>query len=54
MSIPGGKLLLTHTNDRLIGVVANTLFSKRTKNLLLTIVLGMLMLFLGQWLLSPH
>lgn len=46
--------MLTHTNARLIGAIAAMLVSYRTKNLLLTIVAGMLTFLSWQWLLKLH
>jgi branched-subunit amino acid transport protein len=48
----GNELLLSHTNARLIGAIAAILIGCWTKNLLLTIVLGMLTFFSWQWLLQ--
>jgi len=46
----GGELMLNYTNARLVGAIAAILISFWTKNLLLTIVLGMLVFFCWQWL----
>jgi branched-subunit amino acid transport protein len=46
--MPDGELLLSYTNARLIGAIAAILISLWTKNLLLTIVLGMLIFFAWQ------
>lgn len=40
--LPGGELALTPANPALIGFVVAALVSWRTKNLMLTVVLGML------------
>jgi branched-subunit amino acid transport protein len=48
----GSELMLTHTNARLIGAIAAILIGYWTKNLLLTIILGMLVFFGWQWLFS--
>lgn len=48
----GGELMLSYTNARLVGAVTAILVSYWTKNLLLTIVLGMLAFFSCQWLLQ--
>ncbi len=48
----GDELMLSHTNARLIGAAAAILVGYRTKNLLLTILLGMLTFFTWQWLLQ--
>lgn len=49
--IPAGEdLMLTHTNARLVGAVVAILVSYWTKNLLLTIVMGMLTFLGWQWL----
>lgn len=48
----GDELMLGHTNARLIGAVAAILVGYWTKNLLLTILLGMLAFFTWQWLLQ--
>lgn len=47
----GDKLVLSYTNARLVGAIAAILVSYWTKNLLLTIVLGMLVFLGWQWLL---
>jgi branched-subunit amino acid transport protein len=46
----GNDLMLTHTNARLMGAIAAILVGYRTKNLLLTIVVGMLTFLSWQWL----
>ena len=48
----GDRLMLSYTNARLIGAITAILVSYWTKNLLLTIVLGMLAFFSWQWLLQ--
>ena len=48
----GDRLMLSYTNARLIGAITAILVSYWTKNLLLTIVLGMLVFFSWQWLLQ--
>lgn len=48
----GDELMFNHTNARLIGATAAMLVGYRTKNLLLTILLGMLTFFTWQWLLQ--
>lgn len=51
--MPGGdELMLSYTNPRLVGAVTAILVSYWTKNLLLTIVLGMLAFFGWQRLLQ--
>ncbi len=50
----GDELMLGYTNARLIGAVAAILVGYWTKNLLLTILLGMLTFFSWQWLLQLH
>jgi branched-subunit amino acid transport protein len=47
-----GELMFSYTNARLVGAIAAILVSYWTKNLLLTIVLGMLAFFGWQWLLK--
>lgn len=46
------QLWITHTNARLIGAIAAVLIGFWRKNLLLTIVGGMVVFFLWQWLLT--
>ena len=48
----GNQLMLSYTNARLVGAITAILVSYWTKNLLLTIVLGMLAFFSWQWLLQ--
>ena len=48
----GDRLMISYTNARLIGAITAILVSYWTKNLLLTIVLGMLAFFSWQWLLQ--
>lgn len=48
----GDRLMLSYTNARLIGAITAILVSYWTKNLLLTIVLGILAFFSWQWLLQ--
>jgi branched-subunit amino acid transport protein len=50
----GDELMIGYTNARLIGAVAAILVGYWTKNLLLTILLGMLAFFSWQWLLQLH
>ena len=51
--LPGGdQLMLSYTNARLVGAITAILVSYWTKNLLLTIILGMLAFFSWQWLLQ--
>lgn len=45
------KIALSYTNARLIGAIAAMLIGWRTKNLLFTIIGGMLAFFTWQWLL---
>jgi branched-subunit amino acid transport protein len=47
----GSELLLSFTNARLVGATAALLVGFWRKNLLLTIVVGMLVFFSWQWLL---
>ena len=47
-----GQLMLSYTNARLVGAAIAIIVSYWTKNLLLTIVLGMLTFFGWQWLLQ--
>jgi branched-subunit amino acid transport protein len=47
----GDALLLTLNNARLVGAIVAALVSYRTKNLLLTIALGMTTFLLWQWFL---
>ncbi|KAB8331425.1 AzlD domain-containing protein [Scytonema tolypothrichoides VB-61278] len=49
-----GELMLSYTNARLMGAIAAILISFWTKNLLLTIVLGMLVFLCWQWLVQLH
>lgn len=46
----GSEVMLDHTNARLIGAIAAILISFWRKNLLLTIVVGMLVFLVWQWL----
>ena len=48
----GDKIILSYTNAQLIGAIAAILIGWRTKNLLATIVGGMLTFFIWQWLLG--
>lgn len=48
----GGELMLSYSNARLVGAIAAILVSFWTKNLLLTIVLGMLVFLCWQWFLQ--
>lgn len=48
----GDQLMLSYTNARLVGAITAILVSYWTKNLLLTIILGMLAFFSWQWLLQ--
>ncbi len=48
----GDQLMLSYTNAHLVGAVTAILVSCWTKNLLLTIVLGMLTFLGWQWLLQ--
>ncbi len=48
----GDKILLSYTNAKLIGAIAAIFISWRTKNLLATIIGGMLTFFIWQWLLT--
>ncbi len=48
----GNELQITPTNARLVGAIVAVLVSYKTKNLLLTIGLGMLSFFLWQWFLQ--
>ncbi len=48
----GDKILLNYTNARLVGAIAAILISWRTKNLLATIIGGMLTFFIWQWSLT--
>ena len=48
------KIALSFTNARLIGAIAAILISWRTKNLLFTIIGGMLAFFIWQWLLTTN
>lgn len=48
----GDRILLDYTNARLIGAIAAILVGVWLKNLLLTIVVGMVAFFAWQWLLS--
>ena len=48
----GDKILLSYTNAKLIGAIAAILIGWRTKNLLATIIGGMLAFLIWQWSLS--
>lgn len=48
----GNEMIFSYTNARLVGAIAAILVCYRTKNLLLTIVLGMLTFLCWQWLLQ--
>lgn len=48
--MPEDALWLDHTNARLIGAIACVVVGVRQKNLLLTIVVGMGVFFVWQWL----
>lgn len=50
--IPSGEeIILSYTNARLIGAIMAVIVSWYSKNLLLTILVGMLTFFAWQWLL---
>jgi branched-subunit amino acid transport protein len=51
--MPGGKLDLTYTNAYLVAALVAVIVSWATRNLLLTILLGMAALWLWRWLVSP-
>ena len=44
------KITLSYTNAKLVGAIASILIGWRTKNLLATIIGGMLTFFVWQWL----
>ncbi|MBX3063371.1 MAG: AzlD domain-containing protein [Anaerolineae bacterium] len=46
---PGGNLRLSLTSPYIIGAIASILIAWRTKNLLLTIILGMGIFFVAAW-----
>lgn len=48
--MPNDQIWVDHTNARLIGAIAAILIGFWRKNLLLTIVIGMLVFFVWQWL----
>lgn len=48
----GDSLMLTPTNARLMGAIVAVVVSYKTKNLLLTIGLGMVTFLLWQWVLQ--
>ena len=48
----GDKILLNYTNAKLVGAIAAILIGWRTKNLLATIIGGMLTFFIWQWSLT--
>ena len=48
------QLTISYTNDFLVAGVVSVIVSWRSKNLLLTIVVGMLTLFAWRWLLGTH
>lgn len=51
--IPNGdQILFNYTNARLVGAIAAILVAVWRKNLLLTIVVGMIAFFTWQWLLT--
>ncbi len=50
LATPGGELNLSFTNWRLIAGIAGGLIAWRTRNVLLTIAGGMIVLWLLQWI----
>ena len=48
----GDKIIVSYTNAKLIGAIAAIIIGWRTKNLLATIVGGMLTFLIWQWLLG--
>ncbi|MDJ0531352.1 MAG: AzlD domain-containing protein [Xenococcaceae cyanobacterium MO_207.B15] len=46
------KILLSYTNAKLVGAIAAILVGWRTQNLLATIICGMLVFLIWQWLLA--
>lgn len=50
--MPENTVWITHTNARLMGAIAALLVGIWRKNLLLTIVVGMLVFFIWQWLMT--
>ncbi|MEP7287680.1 MAG: AzlD domain-containing protein [Chloroflexota bacterium] len=50
----GDQLALSYTNDYLVAGIVTALVGWRSKNLLLTILVGMGTLFAWRWLLSTH
>ena len=48
----GDNILLSYTNTKLVGAIAASIVGWWTKNLLATIISGMVVFFLWQWLLT--
>ncbi|MDJ0632755.1 MAG: AzlD domain-containing protein [Xenococcaceae cyanobacterium MO_188.B29] len=48
----GDNILLSYTNAKLVGAIAASIAGWWTKNLLATIISGMVVFFLWQWLLT--
>jgi branched-subunit amino acid transport protein len=54
MLFKDGQVLISPTNDYLVAGLISGLVAWRSKNLLLTIVLGMAALLVWRWLLGQH
>ena len=54
MLFKNDELVINYTNDFLIAGIISAIVAWRSKNLLLTIVVGMAVLLLWRWLLSTH
>jgi branched-subunit amino acid transport protein len=54
MVFKNDELALSYTNDYLIAGIVSALVAWRSRNLLLTIILGMGSLLIWRWLLSTH
>lgn len=53
LASPGGELNLSFTNWRLLAGIVAVLIAWRTKNVLITIAVGMIVLWLLQWIGGP-
>src|ERR1041385_4254671 len=54
MLFKNDQLIISYTNDYLVAGIISVLVAWRSKNLLLTIVVGMASLLVWRWLLSTH
>lgn len=54
MLFKGDQFVVSYTNDYLIAGIISIVVAWRSKNLLLTIVVGMASMLIWRWLLSTH